>query len=127
MFFLRFLVFLCFLGSVQPIDSSLQWPNSVSLQKRGFPRLRFWSSAGAGSKEKPRKAEENHDKNTGMFAYTFLTITSFPETRGHMLQRALVFENQQQFDDNPNLQIHGFGSRSKIKYFPGIGDIMIGF
>ena len=41
---LPFLAFLCFPASSQPIDSSLYWPNSVSVQKRGCPRLRFCDS-----------------------------------------------------------------------------------
>ena len=40
-FLLPFLAFLCFPASAQPIDSSLQCTNSVSLQKRGCPRLQF--------------------------------------------------------------------------------------
>ena len=43
--------------SAQPIDSSLQWPSSVSLQKRGCPRLRFCDSA-AGKYEKESQEKQ---------------------------------------------------------------------
>ena len=31
----------------------------------------------------PRHLGTSHDKDTGMFAFTFLTITSFPATHGN--------------------------------------------
>ena len=36
-------------------------------------------------KRKDKEGRRNHDKDTGMFALTFSTITSFPATNGHTL------------------------------------------
>ena len=34
----------------------------------------------AGKQRKAKKGRRNHDKDAGMFAFTFSTITSFPTT-----------------------------------------------
>ena len=34
----------------------------------------------AGQKRKAKKGRRNHNKDTGMFAFTFLTISSLPAT-----------------------------------------------
>ena len=65
---LPFLAFLCLPFSAQPIDSSFQWPSSA------------WVELRKGGKRKAKKGRRNHDKDTGMFAFTVLTITSFPAT-----------------------------------------------
>ena len=36
----------------------------------------------AGQLRKAKKGRRNHDKDTGMLAFTFLTIISFPATYG---------------------------------------------
>ena len=99
-FCLSSLSFAC-LPQLNPlIQVRLQWPNSVSLQKRGCPHCGFASLlqricretelghcslesmdwAEAGKQRKAKKGRRNHEKDTGMFAFTFSTITSFPAT-----------------------------------------------
>ena len=95
-FLLPFLTFLCFPASAQSIDSSLQWPNSVSLQKRGYSRLWFcdsvaglnqWIGLRQGSKGKPRKAEETMIKTQACLRLHFEQLLRF---LGPMLRGTLV-------------------------------------
>ena len=71
----------------------LRFCDSAAGRKRGQPRfcrerdlghyeLEAMNWAEAGKQRKAKKGRRNHDKDTGMFAFTFLTITSFPATHG---------------------------------------------
>ena len=42
------------------------------------------NGAVAGKQMKAKKGRRNHDKDTGIFAFTFSTITSIPATLGYM-------------------------------------------
>ena len=73
----------------------LSWPSFASL-----PRLNSLIQGCTGLTQFLCKSEaalvcgfviKNHDKDTGMFAFTFSTITSFPTTHG----RRLVTEDPQ--------------------------------
>ena len=78
MLLLPFLTFLCFPATAQFIDSSLYRPNSVYKTELGWYKLESMNLAVAGKKRRAKKGRRSPDKDTGMFALTSLTITSFP-------------------------------------------------
>ena len=49
----------------------------------GHYELEAMNWAEPGKQRKAMKGGRSHDKDTGMFAFTFLTITSFPATHDH--------------------------------------------
>ena len=49
----------------------------------------------AGKQNKAKKDRGNHDKETGMFAFTFLTITSFPATHAVIHRGTAIYSLSQ--------------------------------
>ena len=61
----------------------------------------------AGKQRKAKKGRRNHDKHTGVFAFTFLTITSFPATHGIGSKSSPEFSLQIFFCINFLVHCHG--------------------
>ena len=66
-------------------------------------------SAEAGKQTKAKNGRRNHDKDTCMFAFTFLTITSFPATHGPSFTWYLILKFYQLLNLN---------DRSKVNHEP---------
>ena len=76
-----FWAFLCFPGSAQFIASSKRGqPRFCREIELGHYELEAMSGAEPEKERKAKKGRRSHDRNTGMFAFAFLTITSFPAT-----------------------------------------------
>ena len=65
----------------------------------------------AAKQSKAKKCRRSHDKDTGIFAFTFLTITSFPAT--HVLICSSNFENDECLPASPPKL---FDTRSPLRY-----------
>ena len=76
---LPFLAVLCFAVTAQFTDSSLYWPNGL---------IQFLCKSEAALVcSFVIQHRENENKDTGMFAFTFSAITSFPATHGFLCRK----------------------------------------
>ena len=78
-------------ASLPQLNSLLRAASLCRERDLGHYELEAMNCAEAGKRRKAKKGRRNHDKDTGMFAFTFLTITSFPATHGNIIIEKLNF------------------------------------